>query len=103
MAPRLHGGNTGYTHAMAKVMVSLPDDLLRQLDAEADRRGTTRSGLLRDYVEDGMRRRSRERAQRMREILAEPVAPGHFGGSGVELIREEREKRLDRLGSTRSE
>lgn len=31
---------------MAKVMVSVPDDLLRQIDAEAKRRETTRSGLL---------------------------------------------------------
>jgi metal-responsive CopG/Arc/MetJ family transcriptional regulator len=31
---------------MSKVMVSLPDDLLVQLDAEAKRRSTSRSGLL---------------------------------------------------------
>ena len=31
---------------MSKVMVSLPDDLLAQLDAEAKRRSTSRSALL---------------------------------------------------------
>jgi hypothetical protein len=31
---------------MAKVMVSFPDELLARVDAEAQRRGTTRSGLL---------------------------------------------------------
>jgi predicted transcriptional regulator len=31
---------------MAKVMVSLPDDLLEQVDAEARRRSTSRSKLL---------------------------------------------------------
>jgi hypothetical protein len=31
---------------MAKVMVSLPDELLGALDAEAQRRGTSRSALL---------------------------------------------------------
>lgn len=31
---------------MAKVMVSLPDELLGALDAEADRRHTSRSALL---------------------------------------------------------
>jgi metal-responsive CopG/Arc/MetJ family transcriptional regulator len=31
---------------MAKVMVSLPDDLLRQVDLEAKRRGLSRSALL---------------------------------------------------------
>jgi len=33
---------------MAKVMISLPDDVLARIDSEARRRGTTRSGLLRD-------------------------------------------------------
>jgi len=33
---------------VAKVMISLPDDVLARVDAEARRRGTTRSGLLRE-------------------------------------------------------
>jgi hypothetical protein len=33
---------------MAKVMVSLPDDVLARIDDEAERRGTTRSALLRE-------------------------------------------------------
>jgi metal-responsive CopG/Arc/MetJ family transcriptional regulator len=36
---------------MAKVMVSLPDDLLARLDDQARRRGTSRSGLLRELAE----------------------------------------------------
>ena len=36
----------GYAPAMAKVMVSIPDDLLSVIDAEVNRRGTTRSALL---------------------------------------------------------
>ena len=31
---------------MSKVMISLPDDLLRELDAEVKRRATSRSALL---------------------------------------------------------
>ncbi len=31
---------------MSKVMVSIPDDLLREIDAEAGRRSTSRSALL---------------------------------------------------------
>ena len=81
---------------MAKVMVSLPDDLLRALDAEAQARGMTRSGLLRDYVQEGMQRRNQERIRRMKEILAEP-ATSH-GGDVVELLRQERQERLDKLG-----
>jgi len=36
----------GYTLGMAKVMVSLPDDVLERVDAEARRRSTSRSALL---------------------------------------------------------
>jgi hypothetical protein len=39
---------TGYTSGMAKVMVSIPDDLLGQIDAEARRRGVSRSGFLQE-------------------------------------------------------
>ncbi len=35
-----------YTRAVAKVMISIPDTLLDALDAEARRRGTSRSALL---------------------------------------------------------
>ncbi len=31
---------------MAKVLVSMPDDLLERVDREAERRGATRSGFL---------------------------------------------------------
>ncbi len=36
----------GYTRSMAKVLVSIPDDLLAEIDSEASRRGTSRSALL---------------------------------------------------------
>ena len=74
-------GNTGYTTGVAKVMVSLPDDLLRAVDMEAGRRGTTRSGYLRELAEETLRRRSALRAQRMAEIdtMDGPVR-GHGGG-----------------------
>ncbi len=72
---------------MAKVMVSLPDDLLGSLDAEAARRGTTRSGLLRHYVDEGLRRRGEARARRVEELMR---TPGHHGGRGVEDLKRER-------------
>lgn len=57
-------GNTGYTEDVAKVMVSLPDDLLARIDAEAQRHGTTRSGMLRRFaatvLDDAEERRRRE-------------------------------------------
>ena len=80
-------GNTGYTTGVAKVMVSLPDDLLRAVDMEAGRRGTTRSGYLRELAEQTLRGRSAHRAKRMAEIdaMAGPVK-GH-GGSVAALVK----------------
>ena len=75
---------------MAKVMVSLPDDVLRAVDAEASHRVTSRSGYLRELAEEAMRQRGRERAARMAEIdrLDGPL-PGH-GGSVAELVKSSR-------------
>lgn len=88
-----HGGNTGYTLHMAKVMVSLPDDLLRAVDIEAGRRGTTRSGYFRELAEETLRRRSVRRAERMAEIVAmEGAVTGH-GGRVAELVKANRPER----------
>lgn len=86
-------GNTGYTGAMAKVMVSLPDDLLRAVDVEAQQRGTTRSGLLRELAEESLRRRASRRAQRM--VALDSVrgqAAGH-GGHVAETVKANRPER----------
>jgi len=85
-------GITGYTTLMAKVMVSLPDDLLKAVDIEAQRRGTTRSGLLRKLAEESLRRRTIQRAARMAQIddLDGPVT-GH-GGGVAELVKANRPK-----------
>jgi metal-responsive CopG/Arc/MetJ family transcriptional regulator len=78
---------------MAKVMVSLPDDLLRAVDIEADRRGTTRSGLLRELAEERLRQRSIHRAERMAEIEALGGAAVGHGGRVAELLKANRPKR----------
>ncbi len=77
---------------MAKVMVSLPDDLLRAVDVEADRRGTSRSGLLRELAEDSLRRRSVHRAERMAAIAADTGSGGH-GGNVADLVKANRPER----------
>ncbi len=75
---------------MAKVMVSLPDELLRAVDIEAGRRGTTRSGLLREMAEETLRRRSIRRAERMGEIDdLDGTVTGH-GGGVAELVKASR-------------
>jgi len=40
------GDTPGYTQRMSKVLVSLPADLLEELDAEAQRRSMSRSAFL---------------------------------------------------------
>ena len=40
------GSIDGYTSGMSKVMVSMADELLAEIDAEAKRRATSRSALL---------------------------------------------------------
>lgn len=89
----MRSGNTGYTPGMAKVMVSLPDDLLRAVDVEAGRRGTTRSAYLRELAEETLRRRSIRRAERMAEIdnMDGPLA-GHGGGVAA-LVKATRPER----------
>jgi len=72
---------------MAKVMISLPDELLASLDAEAGRRGTTRSGLIRSYVDEAERQRSLRRAARIGELMADLGDRGHGGNSVEELKR----------------
>lgn len=72
---------------MAKVMVSLPDELLRAVDIEAERRGTTRSGFLRELAEDSLRRRSVHRAERMIQIDAAAGSVRGHGGQVAELVK----------------
>ncbi|TME38408.1 MAG: ribbon-helix-helix protein, CopG family [Chloroflexi bacterium] len=45
---------------MAKVMISIPDELLARVDAEARRRMTTRSGLLALAISRELERRDAE-------------------------------------------
>jgi metal-responsive CopG/Arc/MetJ family transcriptional regulator len=72
---------------MAKVMVSLPDDLLAEVDAEARRHGTTRSAVMREFADAALRRRREGRASALRALLGE--AKPH-GGKNAERIKETR-------------
>ena len=71
------------TQPVARVMISLPDELLARLDALAAERGSTRSGAIRDLVEEALAERARLLAIRMREL--EGRATGHGGDVGGEL------------------
>jgi len=77
---------------MAKVMVSLPDDLLDDIDNEAQRRSTSRSALLATAAR-------RELARRDPEAVADAIARSErrFLGAGefdaAELVRQDRDRR----------
>lgn len=61
---------------MAKVMVSMPTDLLREVDAEASRTGTSRSAVLRGFAESALRRRRTDRAAAMKALLRDLTPHG---------------------------
>ena len=77
---------------MSKVMVSLPDELLAELDAEVKRRATTRSALLAAAAR-------RELARRDPDQLAAAVARSErrFREAGsfdsADLVRGDRDRR----------
>lgn len=77
---------------MSKVMISLPDDLLAEVDAEAQRRSTSRSALLAEAAR-------RELVRRDTAQVAEAVARSErrFRGAGsfesAELLRADRDGR----------
>jgi metal-responsive CopG/Arc/MetJ family transcriptional regulator len=76
---------------MAKVMVSMPDELLSEVDAEAGRLGTTRSAVLRGFADSALRRRRADRAAAVRMLLDDAVA-GH-GGAAAERVKTARPER----------
>lgn len=82
----------GYTLGMSKVMVSIADDLLAKIDAEAKRRSTSRSALLAAAAQ-------RELARRDNDLVAAAIerSEKRFHSSGTfeaaDLIRADRDSR----------
>jgi metal-responsive CopG/Arc/MetJ family transcriptional regulator len=70
--------------SMAKVMISLPDDLLAQVDARANADGSTRSATIRELAEVGLGERRRRLSEQMAAI--EGPARGH-GGHAVRDLK----------------
>lgn len=82
---------------MAKVMVSIPDDLLDRIDRAAQLRGVSRSALLRDAAArdiDAHRGEDlRAGIERTREMIRALDLPPV---DSTELIRQDRDTRDDR-------
>jgi Ribbon-helix-helix protein, copG family len=81
-------GNTIYTDRVAKVMISIPDDLLERFDAHAQANRETRSGCLRRLIERELEEARADRRQELEDILGPPK---HLGGNWAKRIREDRE------------
>jgi len=88
MATTITSGNTVYTHPVAKVMISMPDDLLDRLDAQARANRETRSGFLRRLAERELLSGEAKQRKEIEDLLGPPVP---LGGDAAKQIREDRE------------
>jgi metal-responsive CopG/Arc/MetJ family transcriptional regulator len=89
--PVLTAGNTVYTHPVAKVMISMPQELLDRIDDLAAKRGLTRSGLLQSLTERELDVTEEKRRAEIGRLLE--LATGDYGGDATKLIREDRNSR----------
>lgn len=80
--------NTVYTNPVAKVMISIPDNLLESLDACARANRESRSGFLRRLVEREVSTEILSRRKEFEDLLGPPIS---LGGDAAKLIREDRE------------
>ncbi len=86
--------DTGYTRSMAKVLVSIPDELLKAIDFRAEELGESRSGYLRRLVEadiEEAERHGREEAKRIFDKIRAEFREGEPPIDAAKLIREDRE------------
>lgn len=84
-------GNTVYTNPVAKVMISMPDDLLERLDAQARANRETRSGFLRRLAERELDADHARKRKQIEDLLDKVRVPEGLGGDSARLIREDRE------------
>lgn len=88
--PVLAAGNTVYTRLVAKVMISIPDALLKRIDAYVASTGETRSGFLQRLAEAELDADEERRHREVIELL-HSIQVDLGGKSAAELIREDRE------------
>jgi hypothetical protein len=87
--PILTVGNTVYPVDVAKVLISLPDDLLRRIDEYAKRSAETRSGFLQKLAEREIAADNARRRKEFEELLGPPLPAGV---DYQQMLREDRER-----------
>lgn len=88
--PVLSVRHTGYTHPVAKVLISIPDQLLERVDAFAKGSGETRSGFLRRLAERELEALDRREDKEIGRLL--DSLDIDLGGADIaQVIREDRE------------
>jgi metal-responsive CopG/Arc/MetJ family transcriptional regulator len=75
---------------MAKVMLSLPDDLLERIDIAARARHESCSGFLRELAERELAVNANQERSGIQALLGNPV---RLGGDATRLIRHDRRSR----------
>jgi hypothetical protein len=90
--PVLTSGNTIYTRPVAKVMISIPDGLLRRIDDYARSRRETRSGFLQRIAEREIVAANADRRQEVEKLL-DLLSAESLDGNAAQLIREDRDAR----------
>jgi nuclear transport factor 2 (NTF2) superfamily protein len=92
--PVLTAGNTVYTRPVAKVMISISDDLLERLDAQARANQETRSGFLQRLAQRELEEadgRMREEVDRLLGRIGALELGDNADVDSAQLIREDRE------------
>jgi HicB_like antitoxin of bacterial toxin-antitoxin system len=87
-------GNTVYTHPVAKVMISIPDALLKRLDARAKAAGETRSGLLQRLAEQEVQGAEENKREEISRLLDQIRALGKGENTPIDvaqMVRADRE------------
>jgi HicB_like antitoxin of bacterial toxin-antitoxin system len=86
--PILAVGNTVYPADVAKVLISIPDDLLSRIDEFAKRSAETRSGFLQRLAEREIAADNARRKKEFEELLGPPL---RLGGNAAQKIKESHE------------
>jgi metal-responsive CopG/Arc/MetJ family transcriptional regulator len=92
----LTAGNTVYTRPVAKVMISIPDDLLERVDQRATALDETRSGFLQRVAEaelEASEAANRAEARRLFELIKADFRDDEPHYDASQLIREDRDSR----------